>query len=37
VTLTTPHGVCHVTGMEAGVIVVQDGAVTVEAPHAGEE
>ncbi|RIK55791.1 MAG: hypothetical protein DCC57_04760, partial [Chloroflexi bacterium] len=37
VTLTTPHGTTHLTGMEAGVIVVQDGAVSVEAPYAGEE
>lgn len=37
VTLTTPHGISHITGMEAGVIAVQNGITAVEAPYAGEE
>lgn len=37
VTLTTPHGTLHVTGMEAGVISVMEGEVVLDAPYAGEE
>ncbi len=36
-TLTTPHGTTRVLGMEAGVVRVEQGVVSIDAPYVGEE